>query len=101
MKMKLGNNDYALFAIKEKFNSGRLVNAYVPRMDGVVASLNGGSDLSSLELHLWHCAHTRHLSERARYQHVHGRCIQGPCWVVKHLPNPSCKSRKIKAARVS
>ena len=47
-EMKLGNNDYALFAIKDKFNSGCLVkgDGYVPRMDGVVVYLNGGSDLS-------------------------------------------------------
>jgi len=35
-EMKLGNNNYALFAIKDKFNSGCLVmgEGYVPTMDG-------------------------------------------------------------------
>ena len=49
-EMKLGNNDYALFAVNDKFNSGCLVkgDGYVPRMDGVVVYLNGGSDLSGV-----------------------------------------------------
>jgi uncharacterized protein len=49
-EMKLGNNDYALFAIKDKFNSGCLVlgEGYVPRMDGVVVYLDGGSGLSGV-----------------------------------------------------
>lgn len=49
-EMKVGDNDYALFAIKDKFNSGCLVKGqgYVPRMDGVVVYLDGGSDLSTV-----------------------------------------------------
>ncbi len=48
-EMKLGDNDYALFAIKNKFNTGCLVKGagYVPRTDGVVVYLNGGNDLSA------------------------------------------------------
>jgi predicted enzyme related to lactoylglutathione lyase len=49
-EMKLGNNDYALFAVKDKFNSGCLVkgDGYIPRTDGVVVYLNGGNDLSGV-----------------------------------------------------
>jgi len=49
-EMTLGNNDYALFAVKDRFNSGCLVkgDGYVPRTDGVVVYLNGGDDLSSI-----------------------------------------------------
>ena len=48
-EMKLGNNDYALFAIKNQFNTGCLVKGegYIPRTDGVVVYLNGGNDLSA------------------------------------------------------
>ena len=48
-EMKLGENDYALFAIKNNFNTGCLVKGpgYVPRTDGVVVYLNGGDDLST------------------------------------------------------
>src|SRR5262249_38099160 len=47
-EMKIGTNDYALFAVKDKFNSCCLVkgDGYVPRTDGVVVYLNGGQDLS-------------------------------------------------------
>jgi predicted enzyme related to lactoylglutathione lyase len=47
-EMKIGTNDYALFAVKDKFNSGCLVkgDGYKPRTDGVVVYLNGGQDLS-------------------------------------------------------
>jgi predicted enzyme related to lactoylglutathione lyase len=47
-EMKLGDNDYALFAIKNHFNTGCLVkgSGYVPRTEGVVVYLNGGDDLS-------------------------------------------------------
>jgi uncharacterized protein len=49
-EMKLGTHDYALFAVKDKFNSGCLVkgDGYVPRTDGILVYLNGGSDLSLL-----------------------------------------------------
>ena len=48
-EMKIGDNDYALFAIKNNFNTGCLVKGpgYVPRTDGVVVYLNGGDDLST------------------------------------------------------
>jgi uncharacterized protein len=47
--MKLGDNDYALFAIKDQFNTGCLVKGeeYVPQTDGVIVYLNGGGDLSA------------------------------------------------------
>ena len=47
-EMKLGENDYALFAVKNNFNTGCLAKGpgYVPRTDGVVVYLNGGDDLS-------------------------------------------------------
>jgi len=47
--MKLGENDYALFAIKNNFNTGCFVKGlgHVPRTDGVVVYLNGGDDLST------------------------------------------------------
>src|SRR5262245_16324861 len=49
-EVKLGNNDYAFFAVNDKFNSGCLVkgDGYIPRMDGVVVYLNGGNDLSAV-----------------------------------------------------
>ena len=48
-ELKLGENDYALFAFKNNFNTGCLVKgpSYVPRTDGVVVYLNGGDDLST------------------------------------------------------
>lgn len=47
---KGGENDYAIFAVKDKFNTGCLVkgSGHVPSMDGVTIYLNGGSDLSEL-----------------------------------------------------
>jgi uncharacterized protein len=49
-EMKLGDNDYAMFAVKDKFNTGCLVkgNAYVPSKDGVVVYLSGGDDLAKV-----------------------------------------------------
>jgi predicted enzyme related to lactoylglutathione lyase len=49
-EMKLGEKDYALFAIKDKFNTGCLVKGeeYAPRTDGVVVYLNGGNDLATV-----------------------------------------------------
>jgi len=48
--MKLGPNDYALFSVKDRFNTGALVKGegYVPSMDGAVVYLNGGKDLSKV-----------------------------------------------------
>jgi uncharacterized protein len=48
-EMQMGGNDYALFELKDKFNTGCLVkgNGYVPSMHGVVVYLNGGEDLSA------------------------------------------------------
>lgn len=47
-EMKLGPNDYALFSVKDKSNTGALVKGagYVPSADGVVIYLNGGKDLA-------------------------------------------------------
>lgn len=44
-EMKLGDNDYAIFA--DQFNTGCLVKGvgYVPSTEGVTIYLNGGSDL--------------------------------------------------------
>jgi uncharacterized protein len=49
-EMPMGGNDYALFELKDRFNTGCLVkgNGYVPSMQGVVLYLNGGDDLSPL-----------------------------------------------------
>lgn len=49
-EMKLGDSDYAIFAVGDKFNTGCLVKgaAHVPSMDGVTIYLNGGSDLSEV-----------------------------------------------------
>ena len=49
-EMKLGPNDYALFGVTDKFNTGALVkgDGYVPSMDGAVVYLNGGDDLSKV-----------------------------------------------------
>jgi uncharacterized protein len=46
-EMQMGGNDYALFELKDSFNTGCLVkgNGYVPSMQGVVLYLNGGNDL--------------------------------------------------------
>jgi uncharacterized protein len=48
--MRLGPNDYALFDVKDRFNTGCLVkgDGYVPSMQGVVVYLNGGDDLSAV-----------------------------------------------------
>ena len=47
-EMPLGGSDYALFELKDRFNTGCLVkgNGYVPSMQGVVLYLNGGDDLA-------------------------------------------------------
>src|SRR5262249_36843021 len=47
--MKLVENDYALFDIKNNFNTRCFVKGpdHVPRTDGVVVYLNGGDDLST------------------------------------------------------
>ena len=47
-EMRLGANDYALFGVKDRFNTGCLVKGegYVPSMQGVVVYLDGGEDLS-------------------------------------------------------
>ena len=49
-EMKLGDSDYALFAVKDRFNTGALVkgDGYVPKAEGVVVYLNGGDDLSGV-----------------------------------------------------
>lgn len=49
-EMRMGENDYALIDVKDRFNSGCLVkgNGYVPSMQGVVVYLNGGDDLSAV-----------------------------------------------------
>lgn len=48
-EMQMGDNDYALFELKDRFNTGCLVkgNGYVPSMQGIVVYLNGGNDLSA------------------------------------------------------
>lgn len=48
--MRMGGNDYALIAVKDRFNTGCLVkgDGYVPSMQGVVVYLNGGDDLSAV-----------------------------------------------------
>jgi uncharacterized protein len=47
-EMPMGSNEYALFELKDRFNTGCLVkgDSYVPSMQGVVVYLNGGDDLS-------------------------------------------------------
>lgn len=49
-EMQMGGNDYALFELKDRFNTGCLVkgNGYVPSHQGVVVYLNGGNDLSTV-----------------------------------------------------
>jgi len=49
-EMQIGGNDYALFELKDRFNTGCLVKGegYVPSMQGVVVYLNGGNDLSTV-----------------------------------------------------
>ena len=49
-EMPMGSNEYALFELKDRFNTGCLVkgDGYVPSMQGVVVYLNGGDDLSSM-----------------------------------------------------
>jgi uncharacterized protein len=49
-EMPMGSNDYALFELKDRFNTGCLVkgDGYMPSMQGVVLYLNGGDDLSSV-----------------------------------------------------
>ena len=48
-QMQMGDNDYALFELKDRFNTGCLVkgNGYVPSMQGIVVYLNVGNDLSA------------------------------------------------------
>jgi uncharacterized protein len=48
--MPIGGNDYAVIEVKDKFNAGCLVKGegFVPSMQGVVAYLNGGDDLSAV-----------------------------------------------------
>jgi uncharacterized protein len=49
-EMKLGPNDYALFTVKDKHNTGALVKgeSYKPSAEGTVVYLNGGNDLSKI-----------------------------------------------------
>ena len=49
-EMPMGGNEYALFELKDRFNTGCLVkgDGYVPSMQGMVVYLNGGDDLSSM-----------------------------------------------------
>lgn len=49
-EMQLGGNDYALFELKDRFNTGCLVKGkgYVPSKQGVVVYLDGGDDLSAV-----------------------------------------------------
>ena len=49
-EMSMGENDYALMDVKDRFNTGCLVkgDGYVPSMQGVVVYLNGGEDLSAI-----------------------------------------------------
>ena len=49
-EMQMGGNDYALFELKDRFNTGCLVkgDGYAPSVHGVVLYLNGGNDLSTL-----------------------------------------------------
>jgi uncharacterized protein len=49
-EIQMGGNDYALFELKDRFNTGCLVKGegYVPSMHGVVVYLNGGNDLSTV-----------------------------------------------------
>jgi len=49
-EMKLGPNDYALFKIKDKHNTGALVKGegYKPSADGTVVYLNGEKDLATM-----------------------------------------------------
>ena len=48
-EMQMGGNEYGLFELKDRFNTGCLVkgNGYVPSMQGVVVYLKGGDDLSA------------------------------------------------------
>jgi uncharacterized protein len=47
---QMGGNGYALFELKDRFNTGCLVKGegYVPGKQGVVICLNGGDDLSTV-----------------------------------------------------
>ena len=49
-EMQMAGNDYALFELKDRFNTGCLVKGegYVPSTQGVVVYLNGGNDLSTV-----------------------------------------------------
>jgi len=49
-EVQMGDNDYALFELTDRFNTGCLVKGegYVPSMNGVVVYLNGGNDLSTV-----------------------------------------------------
>ena len=49
-EMQLGPNEYALFSVKDRYNTGGLVkgDGYKPSTEGTVVYLNGGNDLSKL-----------------------------------------------------
>lgn len=49
-EMKLGPNTYAIFSVKDKFNTGALVKgeSYIPSIEGAVVYLNAGKDLSKV-----------------------------------------------------
>lgn len=49
-ELQMGGNDYALFELKDRFNTGCLVkgDGYFPSQQGVVLYLNGGADLSAV-----------------------------------------------------
>jgi hypothetical protein len=49
-EMQMAGNNYSLFELKDKFNTGCLVRGkgYVPGKQGVVVYLNGGDDLSTV-----------------------------------------------------
>jgi uncharacterized protein len=49
-EMKLGPNDYAMFAVNDRFNTGALVKGegYAPSTEGTVVYLDGGKDLSGV-----------------------------------------------------
>jgi uncharacterized protein len=48
--VKMGDNEYGIFGVKDRHNTGSLVcgQGYVPSKEGVIVYLNGGSDLSKL-----------------------------------------------------
>jgi uncharacterized protein len=47
-EMELGPNDYAMFGVNDRFNTGALVKGegYSPSTEGPVVYLDGGKDLS-------------------------------------------------------